>query len=100
VTRRGGWRDPLLVRGECPSGYHILKVEAAEPGAAIAAVLLGIQKLTGKSARADFAWPDGSHAGNLLRFLVFGTGNAAAVTREILRRHQPNPSLRPGVHVG
>jgi len=98
VTRGRGPCDRLLVRGECSYGYQILKVEAAKPGLAIASVLLGVHDLTGMTSRVDFSWPEGSHAGNLLRFLLFGTGNVAGVTREILHRNISGP-LRPRVHV-
>ena len=36
----------------------------------------------------------------LLRFLIFGSGEAAPVTREVLRAAEPNLEQRPFVHVG
>jgi hypothetical protein len=32
--------------------------------------------------------------------LLFGEGDTAVVTREVLRRTEHNPELRPGIHVG
>jgi hypothetical protein len=93
-------RAPLQVVGGCSYGYHILRVESADAGQAIAAVLLAIRDATGLAPQIDFAWSERSHTGNLLRFFFFGVGNVPAVTREILRRIEPNSSRRPRVHIG
>jgi hypothetical protein len=36
----------------------------------------------------------------LLKFLAFGEGDTAPVTREVLRQHETEPLRRPRVHVG
>lgn len=36
---------------------------------------------------------------NLLRSLFVGAGEVAPVTREVLREAEPNPQLRPWIHV-
>jgi hypothetical protein len=36
----------------------------------------------------------------LLKFLVFGEGDTAPVTREVLRQTEDNPQRRPRIHVG
>ena len=46
-----------------------------------------------------FEWTEGNPVTNLLRFLLFGVGEVAPVTREVLRRVEPRRDRRPHVHV-
>ena len=47
-----------------------------------------------------FEWTEGNPAANLIRFLFFGVGEVAPVTREVIRRAEPDRDRRPHVHVG
>ena len=44
-------------------------------------------------------WSEGSPLGHLFRYLILGQGDTAPVVREILRKAEPDKSLRPGIHV-
>jgi hypothetical protein len=100
VRRVTGGRAQVCVTGRRLHGYRILKIEATRPGRAIALVLLAIRNAAGVAPHIEFAWPAHSHARAMVRFALLGTGNEAAVTREILRRAEPDPSRQPIVRIG
>jgi hypothetical protein len=89
----------LQVTGEERYGYRILRMESSAVANAIAAVLLHIRDLTGKRPHVFFDWTEGNPVAHLLRFLIFGSGEVAPVTREVLREAEPDPQQRPSVHV-
>ncbi|MDI3330359.1 MAG: amino acid transporter [Micrococcus sp.] len=90
----------LYVHGITRHGYRILEVHGPAVPNTIAAVLLHIRDVTGLMPHVHFRWTEGDPLANLLRFLVFGAGEIAPVTREILRRAEPDVTRRPWVHVG
>ena len=93
--------DALCVRGEEIGGFRVLRAEsaAAVPNA-IAAFLLDLRDRTGKIPHAYFGWSEGNPLRFLMRFLLFGEGDTAPVTHEILRQAEPDHTRRPAIHVG
>ena len=80
--------------------YRVLTIEAASVPNAIAALLLHVRDTAGVRPHIYFEWTEGNPLINLVRFMFFGVGEVAPVTREILRRAEPDRDQRPHVHVG
>jgi hypothetical protein len=91
---------PLEVEGERRFGYKILKVTSPAIANTIGAVLLSIRDETRHVPHVYFNWTEGNPVLHLLQFMIFGVGEVAPVTREVLRRAEPDPARRPHVHVG
>ncbi|MEH1854519.1 MAG: amino acid transporter [Nostoc sp.] len=100
VSDASEFADAILVKGVQVGDYRILRAESAAVPNAIAALLLYIRDQTGKIPHAYFGWVEGNPIQYLLRFILFGEGDIAVVTREVLRRAEKNPQMRPGIHVG
>jgi len=90
----------LKIRGVDVDGYKILRTEAPAVPNAIAALLLHLRDTTGKIPHVYFGWSEGNPIMYLARYILFGEGDTAPVTREILRQAEEDPELRPNVHVG
>ena len=90
----------LKICGADVGGYRILRTKAPAVPNAIAALLLQIRDATGKIPHVYFGWSEGNPVKYLIRYILFGEGDTAPVTREILRQAEPDPELRPSVHVG
>jgi hypothetical protein len=89
----------LRVRGVRVNGYRVLRAEGTAVPNAIAAFLLYLRDKTGKIPHVYFEWAEGNPIVNLFKYLIFGEGDTAPVTHEVLRRAEPNPEKRPRVHV-
>jgi hypothetical protein len=90
----------LRVMGEEVGGYRVVTATHAAIPNAIAAFLLHARDVTGCRPHAYFGWAEGNPLAYLGRFIFFGEGDIAPVTREILRRAEPDPQRRPAIHVG
>ena len=90
----------LYIRGVDVEGYKILRTESPAVPNAIAALLMNLRDTTGKIPHVYFGWSEGNPLMYLARYLLFGEGDTAPVTREILRQAEEDPELRPNVHVG
>jgi len=101
VTDPSDFVSRLDVTGEVRCGrYRVLRLQASSVPNAIAALMLEVRDRTGRRPHVYFEWTEGNPVVNLLRFLLFGVGEAAPVTREVLRRAERDRSRRPHVHVG
>ena len=82
------------------NGLHVLRCKSPAIPNAIGALLLYIRDTTGRIPHVYFGWTEGNPITYLLKFLAFGEGDTAPVTREVLRQSEANPLRRPRVHVG
>jgi len=100
VTDPSDFETELFARGEIHQDQRVLAVTGSSVPTALAALVLHVRDLTGRRPHLYFGWTEGSPLANLLRYLVFGQGEVAPVTREILRRAERDRARRPHVHVG
>jgi hypothetical protein len=92
--------EVLHVQGADVDGFKILRCQSPAIPNAIAALLLYMRDTTNVIPHAYFGWTEGNPIAYLLKFLVFGEGDTAPVTREVLRQTEDDPHLRPRIHVG
>jgi prepilin signal peptidase PulO-like enzyme (type II secretory pathway) len=97
VSEFGG---TLAITGADVAGHRVLRCVSPAIPNAIAALLLFLRDQTGKIPHAYFGWTEGNPLAYLLKFLAFGEGDTAPVTREVLRQTEPDPLRRPRIHVG
>jgi hypothetical protein len=101
VTDPSEFEAALRVRGAVVhERYRVLIMESSSVPNALAALLLHIRDRTGRRPHMYFEWTEGNPALNFLRYLAFGQGEVAPVTREMLRQHEPDRDRRPHVHAG
>jgi hypothetical protein len=90
----------LKVRGVRVGAYRVLRTKSPAVPNALAAFLLHARDETGQIPHIYFGWTEGNPLWYVVKFVIFGEGDTAPVTHEILRQAEPDPSRRPAVHVG
>jgi hypothetical protein len=101
VTDPSEFEAGLTVRGEVlHDRYRVLTLESSSIPNGLAALLLQVREMTGCTPHIYFEWTEGNPFANFLRFFLFGQGEVAPVTREVLREAEPDRAKRPRVHTG
>ncbi|MBE8470931.1 APC family permease [Streptomyces justiciae] len=101
VTDPSEFEAGLTVRGEVlHDRYRVLTLESSSIPNALAALLLHVRDATKCTPHIYFEWTEGNPFANFLRFFLFGQGEVAPVTREVLREAEPDRARRPRVHTG
>ncbi len=90
----------ILIQGVQIGEHRILRSQGAAVPNTIAAILLHIRDQTNKLPHAYFGWAEGNPIKYLMRFILFGEGDIAVVSREVLRKAEKDPEHRPVIHVG
>lgn len=93
------FEETLRVRGERVGKHSVLCAKSPVVANSIAAMLIDLEKRTGKLPHAYFTWTEGNPVWNLFRFVFLGEGDAAPIAHEVLRRAIPDSKNRPFVHV-
>ena len=99
VTDASEFSSVLQVKGVEVDGYRVLRAQSSTVPNAIAAFLLHLRDITGKRSHAYFNWSEGNPLAFMMRYLLFGEGDTAPVTREVLRKAEPDVERRPMIHV-
>ena len=101
VTDASEFEAELRVHGEVlHRRYRVLSMESSSVPSALAALLFHIRDTSGRRPHIYFEWTEGNPAANFIRYLIFGQGEVAPVTREMVRQAEPDRNRRPHVHVG
>lgn len=100
VTESSEFTNVMRISGVEVGEYHVLRAEAPSVPNAIAAFLMYLRDTTGMRPHCYFSWSEGNPLWHLFRYIVFGQGDTAPLTREVLRRAEKEPARRPAIHVG
>jgi hypothetical protein len=93
------FKDNLHLTGERIGTHAVLRARSPAVANSVAAVLLYLERTTGRVPHAYFEWNEGNPVWNLFRFIFLGEGDTAPLTHEVLRRAVPDSKRRPVIHV-
>jgi hypothetical protein len=100
VSDPSDFATELTVRGVDVDGYRVLRTKSPAVPNSLAAVLMHLRDSTGLRPQCYFSWSEGHPLTHVVKYLFFGQGDTAPLTREILREVESDPAHRPGIHVG
>jgi amino acid permease-like protein len=98
-TDASEFEETLCVQGHKVGAHIILHAKSPAVANSIAALLIHLEKHTGRTPHAYFKWKEGNPVANISRYIFLGEGDTAPVTHEVLRRAIPDPRHRPVIHV-
>lgn len=98
-TDASEFQEQLTVEGQMLGHHCVLSAKSPIVANAIAAILMELERTTGKVPHIYFKWKDGNPVANIFRFLFLGEGDAAPITHEVLRKAVRDVNRRPIVHV-
>ena len=87
--------DVLEVRGVEVGGHKVLRSVSSVVPNAIAAFLLHLRDTTGRTPHCYFGWTEGNPIVYLIRYMLFGEGDTAPVTHEVLQGGRAEPGATP-----
>jgi hypothetical protein len=100
VADASEFADSVDIQGIEMGEFRILRARATAVPNTIAAILLYLRDVTGKEPHVYFGWAEGNPLQFLARFILLGEGDVAIMTREVLRKAEPDPDRRPAIHIG
>jgi hypothetical protein len=100
ITDASDFTSAVPVTAVSVGRHRILRARGTSVPNVLAAVLLHVRDRAAEPPHAYFEWSERALGENVLRFLLAGEGDIPPLTREILRRAEPDPMRRPQIHVG